>query len=206
MKNRLYLVCGVLVVAAMGGLLWWSPWEPPQTAEPVYNEHPLSYWLARWRARETDLARSTERNLIQDTSAVMFLAKALKQDAWIGAAVYRKQVWPKLPQSMRRHLRAPANDTTTRNYAAYILWQMGPMAKPAIPALVRALKEDEDGMVRSYAAEALRNVGKGNSTVAAALTEALGDRHVGVRACSTNSLRQIDPEAAAKAGVKMPSP
>ena len=28
MRNRLYLLGGVLLVATVGGLLWWSPWEP----------------------------------------------------------------------------------------------------------------------------------------------------------------------------------
>jgi hypothetical protein len=39
MKNRLYLVIGGLLVAAVGGLMWWAVWPVfrPRPAEPVYE-------------------------------------------------------------------------------------------------------------------------------------------------------------------------
>ena len=36
MKNRLYLVCGGLVVAAAGGLLSRSPWVPREPVLPAF--------------------------------------------------------------------------------------------------------------------------------------------------------------------------
>jgi HEAT repeat protein len=110
MKNRLYLAVGVLVFAAVGGLLWLSPWEP------AYD------------------------------------------------------------------------------------------GKLATPELIRALREDNDPIIRGYSAEALGLIGKVDSNVVAALTEALKDRNINVRHLATNALQRLDPEAAAKAGVKKPSP
>jgi hypothetical protein len=306
MKNRLYLVCGVLLVAALG-LLWWSPWEPP---EPVYDGKPLSYWLITGAPAATRPPAS----LFSDSNAVPFLIEAIRRDSWFGATIYRKRLWPKLPATIQRCLPPPpaaANAGDIRCYAAAILKNMGPMAKPAIPALVRALKEDDDHNVRHRAVEslwdlrdtngdstvsaalvralrqdedprvrysaadslgdsngkrdkaaigaltdalkdrqkdvriasasALTRVGKGDKNVAAALaevlkdkdvdarihaalalwnlgelkrdtnvviilSEALRDRYTLVRIEATNALLKIDPEAAAKAGVKRPSP
>jgi hypothetical protein len=42
MKNRLYLVCGVMLVAAAG----WAAWQALQRPdEPVYQGKRLSIWL-----------------------------------------------------------------------------------------------------------------------------------------------------------------
>jgi hypothetical protein len=44
MRNRPYLFLGGLLVAVLG----WAAWQAlrPRQAEPVYEGHPLSYWLA----------------------------------------------------------------------------------------------------------------------------------------------------------------
>jgi HEAT repeat protein len=72
-----------------------------------------------------------------------------------------------------------------------------------IPRLIRALRVD-DAPAKIAAATALGDV-KGNSTVTAALTDALKDDDMDVRATATNALLRLDPQAAAKAGVKVPS-
>src|SRR4051794_20348249 len=51
-------------------------------------------------------------------------------------------------------------EARARRQAAYALSQMGPEAKPAVPALTEALK-DEEGEVRMLAAEALGRIGPG---------------------------------------------
>jgi hypothetical protein len=110
---------------------------------------------------------SWRRSLLADSNAVPFLIKALKRDSWIGAAVYRKQVWPKLPPAIQSHLPPPppADIIWLRENAAKFLDRMGPMAEPAIPALIQALKEDDDLTVREFAAAALGNIGREGSTV-----------------------------------------
>ena len=73
-----------------------------------------------------------------------------------------------------------------------------------VTRLIRALRVD-DAPAKIAAATALGHIGKGNSTVTAALTEALKDDDMDVRATATNVLLRLDPQAAAKAGVKVPS-
>jgi HEAT repeat protein len=211
MKNWLYVVGGVLVFAALG----WATWEAMrQPREPVYEGHPISYWIAPPIAGAAYTPPPPEaawvRQVIGDANAVPFLIKALKRDSWVGATYYRKWLWPKLPPSIQSHLPPPSGGRDAARMhvvnAAILLLQMGPIAKPAIPALVLTLKEDENANVRTWAAAALSNLGKGDKTATAALTEALKDKASPVRAWATNALRKIDPEAAAKAGVKTPSP
>ena len=232
-------MCGVLLLAAVV-LLWWSPWEARESPEPVYEEMPLGYWLTNRTI--TAAAIRANRSLASDSNAVPFLIKALKKDRWIGAAVYRKQVWPNLPLSMQKRLLPPqSGDISTRITAVNYLARMGPLAKPAIPALIRAskdddppptrelivralgsigqddstvatalaraLRKDKDAKFRRTAARVLGGTGKGNADVVAALTEAaLNDPDDMVRRNATSALSHFDPEAAAKAGVKRPSP
>jgi HEAT repeat protein len=73
---------------------------------------------------------------------------------------------------------------------------MGLVARPAIPALIRALREDKDDSVRQCAAEALCYLGSGNSNATVALREALADQRLEVRVTVTNALKVIDHEAA----------
>jgi HEAT repeat protein len=224
MRNRLYRAGGVLLVAAVGGLVWWSPWE---AREPVYDGKPLGYWLSGGSDGYSIVDVHTDSNGVPflliwhsservdtvriDLNAVPFLITRLKRDSWFGAAYYRRWLWPKLPPSIQKHLPWPSpNNDADRGNAAAFLADIGPMAKPAIPALIRALKEDEEPSVRGNAAVALACIGKSDSTVTntvtAALTEALlrdGDAHV--RRSVTAVFLALDPEAAVKAGISIPA-
>jgi HEAT repeat protein len=201
LAKRLPLLVGVLLVAALGGLVCWMAAQPRRT-EPVYGGKPLSYWLARPLAQSPpDVWYSQAK---RDSDAVPFLIRALRIDSWVGAAYYRKWLWPKLPTSIQKHLPTPSiGNSRARCNAATLLCDMGPMAKPAIPALIRALKEAEDasGTVRVTAASALGEFGAGDKTAIAALTEAFGDAKYpgGVRSAAADALRRIDPDRVVKA-------
>ena len=191
--NRWPVVCGVLLVVALAGLLWWSPREPRQRPEPVYDGQPLSYWLTNLLSDAPAVGlhgHYYHPSPGSDTNAVPFLIKALKQDSWFGAAIYRKQVWRKLPSAIQKHLPQPADSPRMRTTAVFFLSQNGPMAMPAVAALIRASKEDDDAAVRRSAAWALR-WGKGNSNVVTALTGALKDRNAKARSCAVYGLGRI---------------
>jgi hypothetical protein len=216
MKNRLHHVLGVMLLAALGWAVWQA--RQPRPREPVYAGNPLSYWLTNFSVIRVDTNLSVlhvnikpPRSLFHDTNAVPFLIKALKRDNWIGAAVYRKQVWPKLPPAVQSHLPPPPpDDSVIRRTAATFLLRFGPLAKPAVPSLIMALKDDDDWQVTTDAAILLGQVGEGNRAAVAALTEAFEDKDRRARPRATlktvrmfyqvvaKSLCQLDPEAAAK--------
>jgi hypothetical protein len=238
MKNRLYLVFGVLLVVALGGLLWWTARYsfaplPPEPAygglvkstvsrdsrrsvvhpEPVYEVHPLSYWLTR-RYRFPGLAAEGSgiydplpTSLLSDSNAVPFLVRALRRDSWVGQAYYRKQVWPKLPLRIKAHLPTPpADNWQVRENAAGLLGRMGPLAEASISALGRAVREDESYRVRLMAAVALSYLRRGDRMAREALNVELQETNSwGRKAAATNALISIDPVAAVKAGVQIPT-
>ena len=275
MKNRVYPLLGVLLVAAVGGLLWWSPREP---REPVYEGKPIGYWLARHDAtisstRQLSIALGQDdyrfpKGMATDSNAIPFLIEALKRKDTALREAYLKaymRMWPRIPLSIRGRLSEPVLASVVRGNAVGFLSRMGPMAKPAVPGLIRALKEnaddrggvawalgniaigdrramaaltevakgkdvnvrqtataalwkispeaaakvlreDESAQARAWAARILVYAGKGDETAIGALSAALNDRDDNVRREATNSFKQIDAEAAAIAGIKMPSP
>jgi hypothetical protein len=189
MKNRFYLVCGGLLLAAAVGLLWWSPREP---REPVYDGKPLSYWCTyNYLVTDTWAPMPPPQSLIKDPNGVPFLIRALRRDSWVGAAFYRRQVLPKLPSSIKRHLPQVVDNPAIRRGAANMLSFMGARARPAVPELFRALKEDDDPSVRAQAIVTLTSIGRGDSTLVTALTEALGDKDAAVRRFATGALGLI---------------
>jgi hypothetical protein len=213
MKNRPYLVLGILLVAALGWAAWQALREP---REPVYEGHPIGYWFgsAKGLGGSSRLQPWTV-HFARDSNATPFVIRMLKRDSWFGQAYYRKWLWPKLPTSISSHLPAPpADNPATREAAAVCLSLMGSGAKSAIPALTRALREDEVPRVRRSAAWALGTVALGSAgqrdkMVVAALSDALKDKDGEVRITAAHFLVRVDREAAARAGVKMtemPSP
>jgi HEAT repeat protein len=90
--------------------------------------------------------------------------------------------------------------------AANLLASMESVTKPAVPALIGALQRDTSATYRREVAEALGELGKGDSAAITALTGSLKDTDGNVRVAATNALKKIDPAAAAKAGVNPSSP
>lgn len=80
-----------------------------------------------------------------------------------------------------------------RRVAARKLGQIGDEAKPAIPALVKALKTDDDSYVRRFAAEALGSFGPAKGVVSA-LTAALEDKQSRVVQAAATSLGKMGKE------------
>jgi hypothetical protein len=235
MKNRRYALLGLLL-AGVVGLCWCTgrhvfrplPPEPmyggivaPSAGksgmdvffdggyqQPVYEVHPLGYWLTRqyvfpmgdgYGVLNSATYNPLPTALLNDSNAVPFLIKALRRDSWVGQAYYRKWLWPKLPAGMRAHLpNPPADNWQIRETTAGLLGRMGPLGKPAIPALGRALKEDESYNVRLMAAVALGYLGRGDKAAMAALKVGFQDTNLALRFVATNALISIDRATAAK--------
>jgi hypothetical protein len=207
MKNRLYLVCGVLLVAAVLGSVWrWWPWSPP---EPIYDGKRLSYWLNQHpdfltgslRGTVEQILATSPRSITADSNAVPFLTKALTTDNGFGASWYRDWLWPKLPASLRMRLPRPPHNNLVCMHAAAVLASMGPMAKPAVPALVLTLKRSKSVDVREFALLALYYVGPADSRATDPIVDALNANDATLRRCVTNALLEISHEASATYGV-----
>lgn len=93
-------------------------------------------------------------------------------------------------------------DWYTEEEALRALGKLGPAATNAIPALVNELKYQHPER-RAWSAEYLGNMGpRAKTAVPALLLATTDDETQWVREAATNALLKIDPEAAAKAGVK----
>ena len=133
------LCIAFLLLAVVSGLWAWVPSVPP---EPVYDGKPLPYWLGRILGSTHAISHHTLAGLSvppnpaepppdewmtqmlgrPDSAAVAWLARALKRDSWLGAAWYRRWLWPKLPASMQGRLPPPsAGRAVVRQGAARLL-------------------------------------------------------------------------------------
>jgi len=231
MRKWVYIALAVLLIILAGV----SAWLGLREREPVYAGKPVSYWIARsgeyYVGSDFGRIGGFPR---ADSNAIPYLLKALeRQDGLFGQAYFR--TWDSLPYRIQRVMPRPVNTEQMRFSTAMSLGNMGDVARPAIPALLRALREDKSEEVRGSSAWSLGRLGKEERTVISALTEALNDKAAFVRSQAAealvlsgaaaqravaslvkclddqnsdvrfsagNALKGIDPEAAAKAGVK----
>ncbi len=88
-----------------------------------------------------------------------------------------------------------------RNLAVFGFEILNSEAAPAVAALVHLL-HTEDPMARIDVIYALGKIGPAAKDAVPDLLTHLNDEHANVRNAVTNVLKQIDPEAAAKAGIR----
>jgi hypothetical protein len=183
-RSRIILVAAI--VAALGLICWAVSPHPPAVPDPVYAGHRLSYWV-----------RSEVRgDLVLDTNAVPYLVRGLKAAGPARKAYNR--LWYHLPAWLRPRLPNPMDADLVRQTSCILLGGLGTKAKPAIPDLIRLMREDYDAG-RVMAALALGKIARSEDTAAVeALVAATKDPGIGELAGS--ALITVDPEAAAKAG------
>jgi HEAT repeat protein len=142
-------------------------------------------------APRMDLTRSTRVNVVD-------LVSRLSKDA--------KQATPAMVRALRDE------DASVRQMAiTYFTWgedescllnQMAPGAKrEVLPEFIRAMQDPNAGL-RNNAAIALRYYQEEAKVVVPILTKALQDPVPKVRQLAADALKRIDPEAAAKAGMR----
>jgi hypothetical protein len=94
-----------------------------------------------------------------------------------------------------------ANNPDLRLNVVFALSQIHARPDLAVPALTKSLRDPSD-IVRSIAASGLEAFGTDAKSAVPELVKSLGDPSLSVREEAASALKQIDPEAAAKAGVK----
>ena len=127
---------------------------------------------------------------------VPVLVKLLQRQNSSLRQIYSR-VQPTLPAKVRGLLPPASLDAGgIRSRAAAVLGRIEPTAaRPAIPNLVRALRDPEP-TVRMAVAYTLGNIGRSDRpTVVPALMSALGDPDLSVRLNACSALGQIGPEA-----------
>ena len=181
-----------LLVAALGAVVAWQLLRP---SEPIYNGKPVSYWISRSGSYFT---RQPFPLLSADSNAIPYLIKALNTQESVLARPYAR-LWFSLPFWINKYMPQPLNAAQMRSSAAMSLGALGGVAKPAIPALLRAMKEDKSQEVRGWSAYSLGRLGNqqewssgqlGNQEeiVIAALTQALNDSAASVRIRAAQAL------------------
>ncbi len=98
-------------------------------------------------------------------------------------------------------LGAASSDPQMRQFAVVSLSRFHTDQRLVVPALTRCLG-DTNIFVRADAALGLGGFGMDAQQAVPALVQALNDQNGQVRRAATEALKQIDPEAAARAGVK----
>jgi HEAT repeat protein len=96
---------------------------------------------------------------------------------------------------------ATAAGSAVSVYAAEALWKIERQAGVAVPTLVKALR-GKSRIARWAAAEVLAGMGREARGAAPALMEALRDEDETLQGLAAEALKKIDPQAAAKAGVR----
>jgi HEAT repeat protein len=189
--KRVRIVIASLLIGALGTVAWLLLLPP----EPIYNAKPVSYWIA---SSGSYYAGGAFPLLSTDSNAVPYLVKALnRQESPLTKPYVRLWFW--LPFKIQQHLPQPVNAVKIRCSAAMSLGTMQAVAKPAIPALIRAMKEDKSDEVRGWSAWSLGRLGNQEEwssgqlsnqreIVTAALTDALNDNTASVRVRAARAL------------------
>ncbi len=109
-----------------------------------------------------------------DSNALPYLIAALKRKDSASGQIY-SWLYLKCPPSVSARLPNPLYASVVRERATDFLGKLGPAAKPAVPALIDALRSDKEWMIRAQAANALAAIGDDEPSVIDALRAAGSD-------------------------------
>lgn len=169
------------LLLAMLGITAWQL-SLSRAPQPLYEGKPLDFWLKTFGLGPGAFPRA-----VLGSNAIPVLLLALERRDGLIQTAY-KNVWSNMPLAARKRMPRPVDSVLVRANACCVLLAMGEEASPAIPRLIRLLKEDSDSCVRMMAVQAFQRVGVGNMEVTTAMVQALGDREPEVRATAAKSL------------------
>jgi HEAT repeat protein len=190
MRKRLYLVYGVLLVAALGWALW-QAMRQPREIEPVYRGKPLSNWLFEQEANDAVCQAGT--------NAIPTLLRLLRAK---DSPLKVKEMDLVRRQHIINIRYTPAD---IRNaMAATGFWSLGANAQTAVPALIEIADQNISQRSRYEAIYSLAGIGRPAKQVVPALLTWATNADWMVQRGARFALFRIDPEAATKAGLKPP--
>jgi hypothetical protein len=191
MTNRVKTALAIAFVALVSVVVWLV--AQPRALEPVYQGKRLSVWLKN----ESGKGESGETVRQIGTNAILTLLRLLRtKDSALKVKL--------MDLAQRQHVikieYTPADNWHYR--AAYAFGVLGTNAQTAVPALIKIADENISPVSRLCAIESLGYVGSPTKETIASLMRWTTNADNSVRNWARHGLLRIDPEAAARAGVK----
>jgi hypothetical protein len=197
--KRVKIALAVLALALVG-VTAWRVTQPPD--EPVYRGKPLTTWLM-WAFQDsmtlTEQAGGREADEALSrigTNAIPTLLKFLRmKDSALKVRL--------MDLALRQHIINfdYTSDTGWNLVAVHGFSILGTNAQAAVPALIGIANQNISPYSKSGAITALGYVGPSAKEAVPSLLRWATNADLEVRFSATNALRNIDPEAAAKAGI-----
>jgi hypothetical protein len=216
MTRRLYAF-SLMLLAMLAATMWGLPTR--EDSRPGYRGKPFTFWIKSLSPGVSAAGGFESLELVVDTNAPqydwhmkwetdtnalpVFVAALGVHNGPVRSTLC--WLWTKLPKTVKWRVPVPFNADAVRAKAIDALRRMGEgYARPAIPALIAVLKQDECPLVRQYAVDALANLSEYrlDRNVMEAWVHATRDADPTVRMRATQLLKQKAPALAAQAGVK----
>jgi HEAT repeat protein len=187
--NQHQRTVALIILAVIVGAILVAALVPSR--EPQYEGKPLSYWVDQlWTQPE----RHTECNKAIQTigpQAVPFLIQqARRQDSPYERL--SRFTWAKLPAVLQRRIPQPA--PVSYDLHRKIGFVLGLIGQPALPQLVPALKDHNDG-VRLVAVEAMGSIAPKSDTVVRLVAKLLNDSNALTRVNAALALGVMKPNS-----------
>ena len=198
MKRRVTVLCVVALAVAVGGLGWvWLG-----SHEPAYQGRPLSVWMDEWNKYllanqgSPDRARRDQAQAAIRQIGSNALPTLLSMAGATDSALKKRLIALANKQSLVKLRLHPADYYHARATCGFSA--LGPTAKPAVPALIRLL-HNQDRQVRASAAQCLSLIGPEAADAVPALIETLNAEGNGYGPVLINSMLALgaihsDPE------------
>ena len=179
MGKRFRIVLTVVLLIA-GGLLVWVVWP---AGEPVHNGGTLTFWIDQYQANL--LARGDSESALKRDEAQMAIREIGTNALPALLTMVGKSDSPLKTRLLALIRRQPVihfrlyNDDYYHAKSSYGFGALGPIAKPAVPALIELLN-DRNPRVRACAAHSLGLIGPEAESSISALLPLLDERNEGI--------------------------
>jgi len=223
------IFAAVLIGFGMVAVGIWVLAHSLQEHERMYQGKPITYWVDRLTNSDTTI--SNQANVVLDTVIIPQLTVQMFHDMndssfrmWLvdglnhlpgltvyftpasgrraGAAEGLGEFGPRAKAAIPDLVKAvKGGDTAVRGAAAIALGEIHSDPETVIPLLISCFDDSQEGVPES-AVEAIGGYGSLAKGVVPRLVELLKVHDKGMRHAAGLSLRKIDPEAAAKAGLR----
>jgi HEAT repeat protein len=195
MGKRVKIGLAVMAVALIGVIVR-QVTQPPD--EPVYKGKPLSNWLLPIKTGNPKaLEDAKEAMRHAGTNALPALLRMLRvKDSLPKAAL----VWFNKKQNIINFRITSDVGWNLAGLQGFSL--LGTNAQSAVPALIAILNQNTSRQSQSYTIGALSCIGPSAKEAVPTLLRFANDPDPVMRSTAAIVIRQIDPEAAAKAGIK----